>query len=97
MREFSDLKPFFDIPDSFCVNNNSVKTGAGLTAPSLTAHAFFAQAVWELTSLRQKQKRGNKQFYCIVTGFDTVFTPPFAFWAVTVITFSPVGNGLVKW
>src|SRR5437899_12825774 len=99
MREFSDLKPFFDIPDSFCFVVDSLKTltaSGGGPLPSETPHDLLLKSVGGPNTVIQKSKQGNKRFYCIVTGRVTLFVSPFAFCAVTVILFSPVGSGLVK-
>lgn len=47
-------------------------------------------------TLEQKTAVSNKRFYWINTFCVLVLTPPFAFCAVTVITFSPEGSGEVK-
>src|SRR4051794_39705306 len=103
MREFSDLKPFFDIPgiprfflllDNFGHDRKSFRRR---TNPVPTSSAFVHKLFWGPLTVIQKSKLGNKRFYCIVIGLVTVFTPPLASCAVIVITFSPVGRGLVKW
>jgi hypothetical protein len=52
--------------------------------------------VGEPSTLKQKPNPDNKGFYWITTDCCLVLTPPFAFCAVTVIMFSPVGSAPVK-
>jgi hypothetical protein len=69
---------------------------AAVSIPRNCRNKTRKTCVWEPYTLKQKSNRNNKGFYWIVTGCCLVFTPPFAFCAVTVIMLSPVGRALVK-
>src|SRR5215472_4658889 len=96
MREFSDLRPFDDIPVSFFSNflvRHNQAAGRRRFHPSKLPPHEPAQPVWETSTLKQKSRPNNRGFYWIVTDCCLVFTPPFAFCAVTVIMLSPLGTG----
>src|SRR5262249_1704767 len=94
------LRPFDDI--CFFLLRVSQKGGqaAGrkpFPPPKTAANLTLTTCGWEPSTLKQNPDRNNRGFYWIVTGRDTWLKPPFVFWVVTVITFSPLGRGLVKW